>query len=75
MAFKDISIALDSALQDLDSKKKVLDKANAAADKALSDYRSSMENAQSLRQQLTDSLAQVMPAMPDNVRVSGGKAA
>ena len=75
MTFKEISAALDAALLDLEAKKKSLDKANAAANKALTDYRDAMAQAQELRLQLTSALEQVMPPMPDNVRVSGHKVA
>lgn len=66
--FKGISDTLSTVLADIASKKKALDDANAIASKAAADYHESMKKAQTLRQNLTDSLDSVLPPV-NNLKV------
>lgn len=75
MTFSEISSILDSALQDLSVKKLGLDSATKAAIQAQQDYDNAMAKAQSLRQQLTSSLEEVMPPIQSNVRINRPSAA
>jgi len=75
MTFKEISAQLDLELADLDSKKKAMDAANAKAQQAVVNYQNALAKTQELRQSLISALEEVMPPMPTNVRVSGGRVA
>ena len=59
--FKEISDSLSAALENVKLKKSLLDVANAKASQASSEYQNAMSKAQSLKQQLTESLDSVLP--------------
>jgi len=73
--FKEISASLDSVLQDIQSKKVVLDAANLAASKASSDYTIAVNSAQDLRQQLYNSMEINLGPFNNNVKVFSPKTA
>jgi len=73
--FKEISAVLDSAIQDISQKKIASDAASKTAEIAYREYQDAMNKAQSLRQQLTDSLEESLGAAHSNVRVMSPKTA
>ena len=72
-SLKETLDSLDSVIQTIETKKKTLDSANAAAKSALDDYTQTVNQAQSLRDDLMKSLSTVLPTNPSNVRVMGAK--
>jgi hypothetical protein len=65
--FSEISSQLDAALKDVASKKLAFDEITKKVQSASNEYQDSLNKAITLRKQLTDSLAEVLPTNP-NVR-------
>ena len=65
--FSEISSQLDAALKDVASKKLAFDEITKKVQSASNEYQDSLNKAITLRKQLTDTLAEVLPTNP-NVR-------
>lgn len=69
-SFAEISASLDKALTEVTEKKKVLDAASNAVTDASNKYQEAVSKAQSLKKQLNDALAEILPMPSDRVKIS-----
>lgn len=68
--FSEISVSLDKAITNVNTKKITFDKASEEVQKASKDYEEAVSQAQEVRNEMSNALNSVLPSQPTRVRQS-----